>query len=100
LHHVDEGFFARRLAGHDWSAIEVVEVFGNGDTFGDMRASVQLQHRHQPKLDAAAVKAWAFAVFPAVEGAQLVARGCDDVKVFDNTLAAYRTAGLLPGTQG
>jgi TetR/AcrR family transcriptional repressor of nem operon len=50
----------------------------------------------KPKMDAAAVKAWAFAVFSAIEGAQLVARGCDDVKVFDNTLAAYRAAGLLP----
>jgi TetR/AcrR family transcriptional repressor of nem operon len=50
----------------------------------------------KPKMDAAAVKGWAFAVFSAIEGAQLVARGCNDVQVFDNTLAAYRTAGLLP----
>lgn len=50
----------------------------------------------KPKLDAAAVKAQALAVFSAIEGAQLVARGCDDVKVFDTTLAAYRAAGLLP----
>jgi TetR/AcrR family transcriptional repressor of nem operon len=54
----------------------------------------------KPKMDAASVKAQAFAVFSAIEGAQLVARGCDDVKVFDNTLAAYRAAGLLPDTQG
>jgi TetR/AcrR family transcriptional repressor of nem operon len=50
----------------------------------------------KPKLDAAAVKAQAFAVFSAIEGAQLVARGCNDVGVFDRTLAAYRVAGLLP----
>lgn len=50
----------------------------------------------KPKMDAAARKGWAFAIFSAIEGAQLVARGCDDVTVFDNTLAAYRAAGLLP----
>lgn len=49
-----------------------------------------------PKLDAEALKGRALAVFSAIEGAQLVARGCDDVAVFDNTLAAYRAAGLLP----
>jgi len=49
-----------------------------------------------PKMDADAVKGRAFAVFSAIEGAQLVARGCDDVAVFDRTLAAYRHAGLLP----
>ena len=50
----------------------------------------------KPKMASAAVKSWAFAVFSAVEGAQLVARGCDDVTVFDRTLEAYRAAGLLP----
>ncbi|GJI90731.1 TetR family transcriptional regulator [Rugamonas sp. R1(2021)] len=50
----------------------------------------------KPKMAPAALKGWAFAVFSAIEGAQLVARGCDDVKVFDQTLAGYRAAGLLP----
>jgi len=50
----------------------------------------------KPKMDGAAVKGWAMAIFSAIEGAQLVARGCNDVAVFDSTLAAYRTAGLLP----
>ncbi|TFW16321.1 TetR/AcrR family transcriptional regulator [Duganella callida] len=50
----------------------------------------------KPKMEAEAVQGWAFAVFSAIEGAQLVARGCDDVGVFDSTLAAYRAAGLLP----
>jgi TetR/AcrR family transcriptional repressor of nem operon len=31
-----------------------------------------------------------------MEGAQLVARGRGDVAVFDETIEAYRTAGLLP----
>lgn len=50
----------------------------------------------KPKMAPAALESWAFAVFAAVEGAQLVARGCDDVAMFDRTLAAYKAAGLLP----
>jgi TetR/AcrR family transcriptional repressor of nem operon len=50
----------------------------------------------KPGMEPAALKKWALAVFSAIEGAQLVARGCNDVKVFDDTLVAYRTAGLLP----
>lgn len=49
-----------------------------------------------PDMDAAALRGRAFAVFSAIEGAQLVARGCDQVGVFDETLVAYRAAGLLP----
>src|SRR5450830_1590467 len=52
--------------------------------------------RGKPELDAAAVHGWALGVFSAIEGAQLVARGCDDVTMFDQTLSAYRGAGLLP----
>lgn len=38
----------------------------------------------------------AFAILSAVEGAQLVARGCGDVRVYDRTIDAYRSAGLMP----
>jgi TetR/AcrR family transcriptional regulator, transcriptional repressor for nem operon len=38
----------------------------------------------------------ALAVFAAVEGAQLVARGRGDIGVYDAAIEAYRTAGLLP----
>ncbi|RAU49674.1 MULTISPECIES: TetR/AcrR family transcriptional regulator [unclassified Pseudomonas] len=38
----------------------------------------------------------ALAIYAAVEGAQLVARGRGDIAVFDTTIQAYRTAGLLP----
>ena len=38
----------------------------------------------------------ALAVFAAIEGAQLIARGRGDVAVYDEAIAAYRTAGLLP----
>jgi len=47
-------------------------------------------------MDPQAVKRWAYAIFSAIEGAQLVARGCGDVQMFDDTVAAYRSAGLLP----
>lgn len=50
----------------------------------------------KPEMEGKAARQWAFAVFAAVEGAQLVARGCDSVAVFDNTVEAYRTTGLLP----
>lgn len=49
-----------------------------------------------PELDEAARLNRAGAIFAAIEGAQLVARGCGDVGVFDRTVAAYRAAGLLP----
>lgn len=38
----------------------------------------------------------AFAILSAVEGAQLVARGCGDVRVYDRTIDAYRAVGLIP----
>jgi len=47
-------------------------------------------------MDAPALKRWAYAIFSAIEGAQLVARGCGDIQLFDDTIAAYRTVGLLP----
>jgi TetR/AcrR family transcriptional repressor of nem operon len=43
-----------------------------------------------------AIQKRALAIFAAIEGAQLVARGRGDVTVFDETIEAYRTAGLLP----
>lgn len=39
---------------------------------------------------------WALAVFAAVSGAQLVARGRGDVAVFDAIIAGYRASGLIP----
>ncbi|MBO9559349.1 MAG: TetR/AcrR family transcriptional regulator [Caulobacter sp.] len=41
-------------------------------------------------------EARALAIFAAIEGAQLVARGRGDIAVFDQTIAAYRAAGLAP----
>lgn len=38
----------------------------------------------------------ALAIFTAIEGAQLVARGHRDIAMFDRVIAAYREAGLCP----
>lgn len=46
--------------------------------------------------DAAALRQRALALFAAIGGAQLVARGRGDMALFDQSLAAYRSAGLLP----
>jgi TetR/AcrR family transcriptional repressor of nem operon len=43
-----------------------------------------------------AIRQRALAIFAAIEGAQLVARSRDDVSAYDEIVAAYRTAGLLP----
>lgn len=37
------------------------------------------------------------AIFAAVSGAQLMARGRSDIKLFDTLIETYRSAGLLPG---
>ncbi|MEB0040757.1 MULTISPECIES: TetR/AcrR family transcriptional regulator [unclassified Pseudomonas] len=38
----------------------------------------------------------ALAIYSAVEGAQLVSRGRNDIAAFDETVEVYRAAGLLP----
>ncbi len=43
-----------------------------------------------------AVEAQAIAIFSAIEGAQLIARGRDDISFFDRAIAAYCSSGLIP----
>jgi len=38
----------------------------------------------------------AMAIFAAIEGAQLVARGGQDIGIYDRTIRAYRSTGLIP----
>jgi TetR/AcrR family transcriptional repressor of nem operon len=45
--------------------------------------------------DPESIKRHALAIFAAIEGAQLVARGRGDVSVFDATVQAYRSTGLF-----
>lgn len=46
--------------------------------------------------DKKANKARAMAIFAAIEGAQLIARGRADIRIFDETIRAYRISGLIP----
>lgn len=49
-----------------------------------------------PAQAADVIERRAFAILSAVEGAQLVARGCGDVRVYDRTIDTYRAVGLIP----
>ncbi len=45
---------------------------------------------------AARLQSHALAIYAAVEGAQLIARSRGDIAVYDHTIDAYRSNGLLP----
>jgi TetR/AcrR family transcriptional regulator, transcriptional repressor for nem operon len=45
--------------------------------------------------DLEALKRKAKAIYAAIGGAQLLARGCGDISVYDQTVQAYNAAGLL-----
>lgn len=49
-----------------------------------------------PKPPGDALQDRALAMFAAIEGAQLVARGRGDIEVFDEIIASYRAVGLMP----
>lgn len=49
-----------------------------------------------PAEDAATRRERALAIYAAVEGAQLVARGLQDIDVFDRSIRAYKRVGLIP----
>jgi TetR/AcrR family transcriptional repressor of nem operon len=50
----------------------------------------------QPQVAQPQRRAHALAIFSAIEGAQLIARGRAEIAIFDATISAYRSAGLLP----
>ncbi|TAU79545.1 TetR/AcrR family transcriptional regulator (plasmid) [Rhizobium leguminosarum] len=52
--------------------------------------------RARPSASDQDLQAHAMAIFAAIEGAQLVARGCRDIGVYDRSIRAYRTTGLIP----
>jgi TetR/AcrR family transcriptional repressor of nem operon len=82
-------------ADHDELAPEVrAEV----DRFTEMnvRWLVKVLSLQKPVVAKKAVQRLALAVFAAIEGAQLVARGRADVAVFDEIVESYRKAGLIP----
>jgi len=60
---------------------------------GFLRTVLAKKHK---RLSAEALDVRAMAIYTAMEGAQLVARGLGgDVKVFDNAVEVYRATGLL-----
>ncbi len=50
----------------------------------------------KPKAGKQDLKEHAMAIFAAIEGAQLIARGCQDIAIYDRTIRAYRMTGLIP----
>jgi TetR/AcrR family transcriptional repressor of nem operon len=82
-------------AEHEALPLEVrVEV----DRFTDVNVAwwAALLARVDPAASAAALQKKAVAVFGAIAGAQLVARGHGDITLYDRSIAVYRDAGLLP----
>jgi TetR/AcrR family transcriptional repressor of nem operon len=67
-----------------------------GFTAANVAWLVKLLTLHGPAAEPEAIRGRALAIFAAMEGAQLVARGRSDVAVFDDVMAAYRASGLLP----
>jgi TetR/AcrR family transcriptional repressor of nem operon len=68
------------------------------DAFSEANVTwlVRLLGPRHPELAEADLRDRALAVFAAIEGAQLVARGRGDIAVYDQMIAAYRAAGLTP----
>ena len=50
----------------------------------------------RPDADEKALADRALAILAAIEGAQLIARGRQDLAAYDRAIAAYRVAGLMP----
>jgi TetR/AcrR family transcriptional repressor of nem operon len=73
------------------------EVRTEIDKFADTNVEwLETILKQRKKASKEELKEHAMAIFAAIEGAQLVARGCQDITVFDRTVRAYRTAGLIP----
>jgi len=68
------------------------------DRFTDVNVKwlTRVAELDEPGEDELVRRRRALAIFAAVEGAQLVARGRRDVGVFDDVIATYRRTGLIP----
>ena len=75
-----------------------IEVRIEVDRFSEVnvRWLVKLLSRRKSAAGTEPLQQQALAIFAAIEGAQLVARGRGEIAVFDKTIEAYRVAGLLP----
>jgi TetR/AcrR family transcriptional repressor of nem operon len=74
------------------------EVRTEVDKFAEMNIGWIMRILALAKADAGqqALKDHATAIFAAIEGAQLIARGCQDIAIYDATVRAYRATGLIP----
>lgn len=74
------------------------EVRTEVDNFAATNVSwlTQVLAAARPGAGREAVREHAMAVFAAIEGAQLVARGCHNIAIYDQSVRAYRGAGLIP----
>ena len=68
----------------------------DGFTRANLGFLAALIERSMPDADPAEREARALAIFSAIEGAQLVARGRGDVTLFDRAIDAHRSVGLMP----
>lgn len=74
------------------------EVRTEVDAFTDANVKwlVSVLSLQKQKTSGQSLEQKALAIFSAVEGAQLVSRGRNDIALFDQTVEVYRAAGLLP----
>lgn len=56
----------------------------------------QLLKNQHPRRADTEIRKHALAIFSAVEGAQLIARGRNDISAFDDSIEIYRSSGLFP----
>jgi TetR/AcrR family transcriptional repressor of nem operon len=75
-----------------------IEVRAQVDRFTDVNVEwlIKLLSRYRATETLDLIREQAMAIFAAIEGAQLVARGRGDIKIFDQCIHAYRESGLLP----
>lgn len=75
-----------------------IEVRAEVDRFAAMNVDwlARVLARAKPLASEQDLQEQAMAIFAAIEGAQLVARGCRDIGVHDRTIRAYRSTGLIP----
>jgi TetR/AcrR family transcriptional repressor of nem operon len=79
---------------HDLPAEVRVEVGGFTDT--NVRWLAKVLALKQPDVQPEALERQALSIFAAIQGAQLVSRGRNDISVYDQMIESYRVAGLMP----
>jgi TetR/AcrR family transcriptional repressor of nem operon len=74
------------------------EVRTEVDKFAETNVGwiTQVLARATPSESRQDLRERAMAIFAAIEGAQLVARGCQDIGIYDRTIRVYRATGLMP----